>query len=341
MTTPLDIFNHPSFSVRNTTDAINVIPNRYGRLNELNLFPARGIRTTYVQIEYKNGILNLIPVQPRGAPGTKGVRGRRDLRTFSAFHIPHEDEVLADDVQNVRSFGSDNQLMGVQDLVNDKLEDCANKHFITLEHLRIGALKGDILDADGSSLLNLFDEFGIEEHVENFDFSAKGDVAQHCRNISRHIEENLNGEIMNGVWALTSPEFMDKLLTNNEVKEAYKYYSSTVEPLREDARRRFPHQGIMFEEYLGNATHLQDDGKTVSRKFIPAGEARFFPVGTRQSFATYFAPAAFIEAVNTVGLDKYAKLKVKDYDRGVDIHTQSNPLPLCLRPVLLVRGVSG
>ena len=59
--TPLDIFNHPSFSVRNTTDAINVVPNRYGRLGELNLFPARGIRTTYVQIEYKNGVLNLIP----------------------------------------------------------------------------------------------------------------------------------------------------------------------------------------------------------------------------------------------------------------------------------------
>ena len=146
---------------------------------------------------------------------------------------------------------------------------------------------------------------------------------------------------MSSVRALTSPEFMDSLLSNEQVKEAYKFYTSNVEPLREDARRRFPYQGIMFEEYLGKATHLKDDGKTVSRKFIPAGEARFFPLGTTQSFATYFAPADFIEAVNTVGLEKYAKLKMKDFDRGVDIHTQSNPLPLCLRPVLLVSRYVG
>ncbi|WP_458695370.1 major capsid protein [Wolbachia endosymbiont of Phyllotreta cruciferae] len=31
-----------------------------------------------------------------------------------------------------------------------------NKHAITLEHLRMGALKGIILDADGSELLNLY-----------------------------------------------------------------------------------------------------------------------------------------------------------------------------------------
>ena len=33
----------------------------------------------------------------------------------------------------------------------------------------------------------------------------------------------------------------------------------------------------------------------------------------------------------------YAKLDARKFDRGTDVHTQSNPLPLCLRPSVLVK----
>jgi len=41
--------------------------------------------------------------------------------------------------------------------------------------------------------------------------------------------------------------------------------------------------------------------------------------------------------VNTIGLPIYAKSEERQYGRGVNMHTQSNPLPLCLRPELLVK----
>ncbi len=110
--------------------------------------------------------------------------------------------------------------------------------------------------------------------------------------------------------------------------------------MRTDLRQGFAHRGIVFEEYRAQATYQAPDGTTITRRFIPAGEARFVPLGTRSTFRHYGAPADFNETVNTPGLPLYAKQKVRDFERGVDLHTQSNPLFLCLRPALLVRGVS-
>ena len=41
-------FQNPGFSMASLTAAINLIPNRYGRLEELNLFPAKPVRTRSV-----------------------------------------------------------------------------------------------------------------------------------------------------------------------------------------------------------------------------------------------------------------------------------------------------
>lgn len=48
------------------------------------------------------------------------------------------------------------------------------------------------------------------------------------------------------------------------------------------------------------------------------------------------APADFIETVNTMGRPLYSKLSIdKDLQRWVNIHAQSNPLPICMRTGVL------
>jgi hypothetical protein len=49
-------------------------------------------------------------------------------------------------VQNVRAFGSENMLEGVQAVVNQPMSEMATKMDATLEHLRIRTIKGQILD---------------------------------------------------------------------------------------------------------------------------------------------------------------------------------------------------
>ena len=51
------------------------------------------------------------------------------------------------------------------------------------------------------------------------------------------------------------------------------------------------------------------------------------------------APADFVEAANTIGLPRYAKQAVdQQFARWVMLHVQSNPLPICTRPRVLIKG---
>ena len=328
-----NVFANPAFSMANLTAAINHVPNRYGRLEALNLFPAKPTRFRQILIEERNGVLNLLPTLPVGSPGTVGVRGKRKMRSFVVPHIPHDDVVAPEEVQGIRAFGSETELETVAGVLAQHLETMRNKHAITLEHLRMGALKGVILDADGSVLYDLFDEFDITSKSTSFALATDGtNVRQKCIDVLAHIEDNLRGEFMTSVRCLCSPEFFEKLTGHTKVEKAYENFQQGV-MLRDDVRAGFTFGGITFEEYRGQAT----DGNGASRRFIAAGEAHAFPVGTVDTFATYFSPADFNETVNTLGQPLYAKQEPRKFERGTDLHTQSNPLPMCHRPGVLVK----
>lgn len=324
-------FHNPAFSMSALTTAINILPNQYGRLDELNLFPVKPVRTRQVTVEERNGVLSLLPTQPVGSPGTVGKRGKRALRAFNVPHIPHDDVVLPEEVIGVRAFGSESELQTVAGVMADHLQTMRNKHSITLEHLRIGALKGVILDADGSELANLFDIFNITPKTFEFQLAdPKTDVRAKCIELKRYMSKSLQGERMSGIHVLVSSEFFDLLTAHPKVQEAYQRWQEGA-ALRDDMRSDFRFAGVRFEEYAGEAS----DAEGNTRRFIEVGEAHAFPLGTLDTFATYVAPADFNESVNTLGQLLYSKQAPRKFDRGTDLHTQSNPLPMCHRPALL------
>jgi hypothetical protein len=281
-----------------------------------------------------SGVLNLLPTMPIGAPGSLGTQGKRRVRSFVIPHIPHDDVVLPEEVQGIRSFGSENEVEALSNLIARKLQNMRNKHAITLEHLRMGALKGVILDADGSTLYDLYSEFGISPKAVNFALTTNTtEVLLKVLEVKRHIEDNLKGEFMTGIMCLCSQGFFDALTTHAKVKEAYARWQQG-QILFSDNRTNFSFGGIVFEEYRGQAT----DAAGNVRKFVADDEAHFFPLGTAMTFRTHFAPADFNETANTLGLPLYAKQEPRKFGRGTDLHTQSNPLPVCLRPEVLVKG---
>ncbi len=58
------------------------------------------------------------------------------------MHLPQRGAVIADEVQNVRAFGTESELETVQNLVNRKLEKMRRNIDATMEWQRIGAIKG-------------------------------------------------------------------------------------------------------------------------------------------------------------------------------------------------------
>jgi len=58
-------FNNDLFTAAELTDAINAIPNQYGRLGEMGLFTVRGVATDTVTVEERGGVLRLLPSKQR------------------------------------------------------------------------------------------------------------------------------------------------------------------------------------------------------------------------------------------------------------------------------------
>lgn len=322
-----------AFTDTEIAEAINIIPNTYGRLQELNLFPTRAVTTRNVAVEEQNGSLGMIPTEAFGGPGNVGKDGKRKVRTFQIPKIIQEGHANPSEVEGIRAMGGNiRRNLGV--LLNEKLSTVRAKHDITLEHLRMGALKGQILDADGSSVIyDLYTEFGITKKTINFALDVAGtDVRAKCMELARHIEDNLLGERMTGKHALVSAEFFDALTSHAKVEKAYLNYAEAAQRIGGDVRSGFTFGGVTFEEYRGQATGSA--GTAV--RFIASGKGHAFPLGTMGTFRTLVAPADFNETVNTLGQVYYAKVLTAKFDRGYDIHTQANVLPMCMRPGVLV-----
>jgi hypothetical protein len=110
--------------------------------------------------------------------------------------------------------------------------------------------------------------------------------------VLRHLEDHLKGEFMTGAHCLCSPEFYDALTYHAKVKDAFTYLQQGA-VLINDMRAGFTFGGLTFEDYRGQAT----DVNGVTRRFIAAGEAHVFPLGTVDAFSTYFAPAEFMRHI--------------------------------------------
>jgi hypothetical protein len=334
----LNPFASDAYSLVSMTEAINVFPNNYGKINQLGIFSNQGITSNVALVERRNGILNLIPSTPWGGPPAVNTSGKREVISVPVPHIPVVDVVLPSDVQGVRAFGTENVMETIDNMISQKLADMSRKHDVTLEYLRMGALKGQVIDGDGTTVLvNLFTQFNVTQKVINMALSNSAlDVKTGVQGISRYFEDTLQGETMTGTLVLCSPEYWDALTSHPNVVLAYQYWVNTQNNIiRDDMRMMgFVYQGITFVEYRGQAS-LPAGGGTV--KFVPANEAIALPLGTSNVFKTFYAPANFNETVNTVGLPKYAKQEERRMGQGWDLWTESNPLPIATRPDLIAR----
>lgn len=321
----LDVFNSDAFSVVSMTDAILKAPYKPMRIGSLGLFMERGITTTTVVVEEKDGRLSLIQTSPRGGPPSTIGQEKRTARSFVVPHLERESQVMADEIQNVRAFGSESEEEAVQAVINERLNDLRSMHEATLEHMRAGAIKGVIIDADGSTIFNLFTEFGVSQQTVDINIGTDN-VRNKAVAIQRLIEDEIGAEPVTGYRAFCGDEFFDALITDTSVIAALQYQESAL--LRGDLRSGFEYGGITWENYRG--TSAFDDIFTTSTAYV-------VPEGT-SLFKTYFAPADFIETVNTMGLPIYSKIAMdQELNRWAKVHSQSNPLAICLRPRAVVK----
>ena len=326
------------FELVDYTQELNLIPNTWGLINELGIFRSESVAQHSITVESRAGTLGVITDQVRGARALVNKDEVSALRSFAIPHFPLDDYVTPADLQGKRMYGTADQAETEANVIARKMARIRQNHAITMEVARAFALTtGQIYAPNGTVAGNYYTDFGVTRKVVDFVLGTAGtDVIAKGEEVVAHIQDNiLSGESVSSVYALCSPEFFAKLIAQAGVKEAYKYYTSTQEPLRQrlgsGLYRRFNHGGIEYIEYRGsyNGTPL-----------IPAGDAYFMPRGTSDTFISYFSPANKFSHVNTLGEESYMFTYRDSKDEKIEIHSEHNALHLLRRPQVVCRGFS-
>ena len=340
MTTVLDYLNEPEFADGRLTEAINVPPAVTGRLAQLGLFRDTPIATTYARIGLRENTITIIPSRERGGPTNKNIGGGRSEVLAPIPHFPLDDAITPSDLQNIMAYGSAAVLQTLAGVMNERLMEIRAKHDATHAHLDWGALNGLILDAESHQVLDTYATFGLTRETFAIGLGdATTDVAARNRALKATIQRHLAGAPTTGVRVFASPGLFDAYVGHPNVVEAYRYYGGAVNPQRDDITDAFYHAGLTVERVDEEFDVRLEDGTFETRPAIPANEGIAVPMGTGY-FRRYIAPPDTIFDANTppaIGARVHVSTDELPHGKGRSIHTESNVLPISLRPQAMVR----
>lgn len=322
------------FEVQDWTEEVNVVPNQWGTIGQLGLFATEPVAEHVVVFEEitKDGALLVDRV--RGDRGTQGKDAGRKLHTFAVPHFPHDDSISPQDIQGKRAYGSSN-VETLEAVRARKLERIRQNHAWTLEFARAQVITaGTVYSPNGTVNQNWNTEFGVTRTSVDFTLgTSTTEVIAKIEAGIAQIQDNAFGETVTGTVVLTSPEFFAKLISHPSIKLAYQYFQNTQAPLRE----RLGGANALHREFeYGGTRFVEMRDSYAGQRLIPVGKAYMVPLGTQNTFKTYFSPANRFGLVNTLGEQVYVFESADQKGTKIELETESNFVNALLRPALVV-----
>ena len=338
-----DIFNNDAFKQVSLLESVDSVEFKPSRLGSMGIFTPTPVRTESIAIESRNNGLSLIKTSQRGAPKEQRPNDKRKLRNFNTVRLAKEDRISASEIAFIREHGEEEQVIMIQKELARRMTGAGglvDDIDYTMEHMRLGAIQGKILDADGSTVIeDWYSAFGITQATEigfNLAAIAVGDFRALCTDLVRKMSR-----ASGGVWtpstrvhAMCGDNFWDALVKLEEIRIVYLNRQDSQYVEGGGAYETINYGGITWENYHGS-----DDGTTVG---INTDEVKFFPVGTKGAFLEVFSPGEKFEHIGQLGQNLYPQI-VRDVlrDEYVDLEVATYPLHVCTRPAMLQRGRIG
>lgn len=330
------------------TQEVNELDNQYGLFNGMNLFAGKGHATNAMIFDKNTQTNTLIPQASR--KDHKGFANKERLLETFALAIPyfnHEDRITGTDVQDWRAPGTPDSMESVARLKAEKLADMKSNIQQTMEFMKIGAIKGKMVDESLNTIADMFVEFGVTQN--NIDFllgTAATEVALKVTELKRYVaKEAKAGGAIGRIEVACDPSFFDKLTTHPTIKQAYQYYTANVQPLRDNLSKfekwgvvdSFEFKNMMFYSY--DAEFVAADGVTTHKAFeTDEGYSIVKGIGNaNNSYRAYYGPANTLSGANKAGKEMFMYEWADPRDKYIDLEIETAPLYVLTKPQVSVR----
>jgi len=337
----LDIFNNDAFSVTTMLPQVNKMPYLPGFLGSLGLFDPQPVATDTIGVGLLQGRLALIQTTLRGAPIEVAEPEAKNVRPFILPRLAKGDKIRASELAGVIASAGQSDIETVQTVLARRQQRLVQDVEYTFEHMRLGAIQGKIVDADGSTILtNYWTEWGIAEPSAinlnldaTFDENNPGAIATAIRSqVARPLLRAAGAGPTGRAIGLAGDAFWDGLVGAPEVRKTYINWQAAADLRNQGPFETFRYGGVDWIDYRGS-----DDNSTIA---IPTDEAVVFPTGVPGMFQHVMGPGETFETINRMG-ERVYPLIVRDKDRDMWVQPEIYAYPLMLntRPDLILKLV--
>lgn len=297
------------------------------------------VTTDTVYINSRQRYVNLIRTTLRGAPIEMGEPEDRNARPLRIPRIAKGDKLFAHELANIAPLDDETDVMAAAAQVARKQQKLIDDTEATFELMRLGALRGILLDTDGSTLVNFWTEFGISVPAD-IDLTLDN-LALTIGALRASISTNVVMPLARASGAGNDPRFRVKALCGDAfwfaltghpaIAATYMNYTAAAELRGEMLWESFMFGGVEWFHYRGT-----DDGSTIA---VSTNKAHVFPTGVPGMWQHIMGPMnESIPLVNQPGRRYYPFLEKdkSDKQQWVQPEIYSYPLFVNARPDLVL-----
>jgi hypothetical protein len=331
------------------SNLVNDMPVLYGQVMDMNLFRFKGAYTNTVAIDRTNYTPGLIPASP-WCCDSKVTQGSPTRQLFPV-QIPHtqiEDALWACDLNGVRGENTGLQVSYASvDAERAKVLMRMRMNMdITAEYRMLSALKGQVLDADGTNvLLDIFELFGVTQKTQDIPLNESGtDVLGAFREAVRKSRDGARSFIPQRWVVLAGKTFFDRLVSHDSLRDMYKrccdVQAGTLNDMSSGMFNFMPNVSVM--EYTGTVARNANGDDVV---YLADTEAIMFPIPApgQEMYELLAAPPMTMNYVNTQASSIYYFWESLLCPRGetdpegIKFVGEMNVLPIVKHPAAIIR----
>lgn len=285
-----------------------------GQLGAMGLFQTQGLTGTTLAVEIApDNDVSVATAVPRGSPPAPLNLEKRLVYTFPVATYSKQMAVLADEVLNVRAFGTS----GAAEVVATRRDEAVAKlrrwADLQLEHLRLACVNLPN-NAIGSK---------PADQVVAFANNDAGMRSVIYDKIILPMESALGGTPYTGITALCDDTFWKAFIASKSVSDTYLNWTAAAELRAQVPTGGFQYGGVTWMRYRGMGTTV-----------VSSGYAKVVPTGVDGMFIQAFAPDDTISSVGqgAMGAPYYLNSWNLDDDKGWRLSVQTHPVMVCTRP---------